>query len=638
MTIMMPLRRLTTVVVGATLALTTALVTPPLALAQDNAPASSPPKPVMAFEHAGLESLFPDEKDAGLREALSMLGTRFKELKNDPSMQDEDISEIPDEAISLADTLLTSPMRMGITLGEVDPNTNAPRFGVVISFDMDDEAAAQGVDRQVEHLRTMSEAPFAPEPSQRWASMHDLAMPLGVLTYGPRKASDGWRYEMIFGEVENPDAVGSFLPSDAIKPGGATAARGMLDLAALTPLSEMLGGMLAMFAPQGGQIMQQMRDAGFVGAEAMSVEMTAGYTPTHGVERYVVRRAGRYAEALGLPTAPLSPEDFAVVPADATAAQIKKMDIQHSWSKMRQQFAQMGTEERVNEFLAQFRERTGVDLETDVIAALGDTSAVYLSDSTGGGSLLSAVMTFKLKDPAKISQAMERLTNAANQMASQAELGPGRVRLESAMQGKGVSLTSMRVRGLPMPLQPSFAIVGDWLVVGACAQACAAGARQIETGAKGLRDNASFASAWPKGVEAVGIGFVDLPRTVRSGYASVTLLGTALSNFVASPSDARDPRPIVGSFGELSEGVRPMLSVTRWSGEDMVIEVSSDRSAVVNVAGLLGVGEAGSLIMGAIAGSGMTAGAMEQRHSSTQWYEESPEDAPASGSEDDVAY
>ncbi len=98
--------------------------------------------------------------------------------------------------------------------------------------------------------------------------------------------------------------------------------------------------------------------------------------------------------------------------------------------------------------------------------------------------------------------------------------------------------------------------------------------------------------------------------------------------------------PGVGGDGDLRKDGRPLVAVTRWAGDDLVIDMTADRSTLVNVAGMLGVGEAGSLIMGAMIGGGAAAGAMEQKHQTSTWYDESEEHEhePAGSSDEEVPY
>jgi hypothetical protein len=297
----------------------------------------------------------------------------------------------------------------------------------------------------------------------------------------------------------------------------------------------------------------------------------------------------------------------------------------------------MGQAEQVDQGLAQFKEMTGVDFENDILAALDDTLAAYLSDSTGGGSLLSAVVAVKLKDPQKMQSSIARLADAANKEAGKLELGPGALHLRSAATPSG-TMTTVRLRGLPIPIEPSFAVAGNWLVVGASRQACAAAAAQAAGATdKGLRSNPRFTGAYPAGAKPTSIDFVDTQRTMRSGYTPLSLLTTALSNFVASPNlDAQDPGQILLGYNDLTKGCRPIMAYSHWAGDDLVVEFHADRSMLVNAAGVLGVGDIGPMVAGAIIGGGAAAAAAEHRDE-MQWIEPN-EPGPQPGSDDDVEY
>lgn len=629
-------RRCSTIFATTGLTLAATLAATPAALAQGaNETKPAPQQPVLAFEHSGIAQMFPDDRDAGLVRAISMLGARLKELKADPKM-DPEFRQIPDQAIDLLDTLINDPMRVGVTLGGIDEQTRLPHFGVVVSLDLQDQADAASLDQDVDHLRAMSGMQITPEPSKRFQGMHDLALPFGMLTYGPHRTDTGWHYQILFGEVENPNAVASYLP----KPEHVqtTAGRAMLDLAALTPVSEMLGGMLTMFAPQGADLMRQFHERGFVGPDAMKIEMVSGYTPTASVKRVTLQRAGKFVDALNISQEPLTNQDLGIVPADATVAQVKRMNVDAVWQSMRKQFAQSGQAEEVDNVLAQFKEKTGVDIENDIIAALGDTVAAYLSDSTGGSSLLSAVVAVKLSDPQKIQSALTRLTDTANKAAGQLDLGPGALHLATANTPAG-PMTTLRLLGLPIPIEPSFAIAGDWLVMGASPQACVAAANQA-THARdgGLRANPRFASAYPANAKPIGIDFVDTQRTMRAGYTPLSLLTTAFSNFITSPNvGAQDPGQILMGYNDLAKSCRPIMAYSHWVGDDLVFEVDADRSILVNAAGILGMGDAGPIVAGAILG-GSAAAAAAEKQQEMRWSQPSSNQKESQPESNDVQY
>src|SRR5690606_31200652 len=99
-------------------------------------------------------------------------------------------------------------------------------------------------------------------------------------------------------------------------------ASGVLDFSAAAPFTGMARGMMGMMGPDAKPIEQMLVGMGLFGEEAIAVEYSAGFTPTHVVESMRIRRAGQYADGLGLSRHTLAQEDLAVIPADASFAWI----------------------------------------------------------------------------------------------------------------------------------------------------------------------------------------------------------------------------------------------------------------------------------------------------------------------------
>jgi hypothetical protein len=589
------------------------------------------PATILALEHQGLEQMMPSEKDAALLKAIQMLPTRFKELKAHPSTG-EDIKQVPDRIVDLVWDIVRAPMRLAVTHGGVDPNSGMPAIGVLLSFGMDDRDAAMQASMTLDVMREQTGMQMPIEPSARFDGMQQMALPFGMLTFGPREAADGWRYELMFGQVEDPDAMMAPLPE--MPAGVRGVARARFDFAALTPISEMAGGMMAMFAPQGVTIMQKAREQGFVGPEAIAVDYTAGFTRDGSISIITMRGAGQYADAMGLMRQPLDVAQLAIIPADAYAVDAGSFDLQRFWTEMQTGMTQMGGQsEQVDEALAQFREMTGVDFEQDIVNTLGTTIVSYIADSSGGNSLLSTVVAMHVEDPDRLRTAMDKLAATLNGMASEADLGPGSVRLQKWGER---NLTSLRFPGLPIPFEPTFSLAEDWLIMGATPQACYAATEQAVNKTDGIMANKAFRSAYQRGLAPVGVGFIDVGATMSDGYAVTTLLGSMLQNFVRSPENVdRDPGMVVGTLGSLKRNVKPMMTLVYWDGEDYVTQVTADSSAVANIAGIVGVGDVGTLFTGGLIGAGITAGIMENQKSSGHYNEW--EAAPTS-EEEDVEY
>ncbi|MFM9958116.1 MAG: hypothetical protein ACKVZJ_08560 [Phycisphaerales bacterium] len=595
-----------------------------------------PIKTLVAFEHGDCLSMLTSPKDAALVSALKLIPVRVTEIMNTPGLG-PDKDEVPEGIVELVTTALTGPMRFAVIQQGFDDRSRMPKIGVVMSYAAKDQAAAKAMMERVENIRKMAEREGAGggndemkvRPSERFAGMNAIVLPPGTLLYGPRQSTDGWRFEVLFGHMPDPD--GSFWGALPQAPAGSpTAGRMVIDFPAITPVAEMFGGMVSGMMPNGDQVLQGFRDMGLLGPDAMSVE-SVWQTGADGIgSTMTIRRAGKYAEKLGLVRKTVSEADLSVIPSDAVFASISKIDPQGTWARLKSQVTAMPQgAEHFGEVLDQINEHLGINVEQDVIAALGETAALSISDTTGGNSLFSGVGFFEVKDGAKLSAAIQKAADAANREIAREmqEDGPkpGVVRIESwaapasAAGLQGVKFTSLRSPGLPLPVEPTIAMVGKWMVVGLSPQSAMSAAAHVAGGGKGLAGHAGFASSL--GGTAVGnatsVTFVDNAAAMRDGYPLLQMLGSALTNFARSPdsSSPREVMQVVPSLSDLRAGAKPGVFLTKWNGDDMVMTSKGDPSLLVNVAGLLGTGDLGSIIFGGIigAGAGHEAGIEEGR-------------------------
>jgi hypothetical protein len=281
----------------------------------------------------------------------------------------------------------------------------------------------------------------------------------------------------------------------------------------------------------------------------------------------------------------------------------------------------------IEDIFGMIEQQTGVDVQA-VIGALGDTWAFYLSDATGGGTLLSGVLVVKLNDPGEMQQTITQLSGMFNgAIGGQIDTEAFTVQLSQFDHG-GTHFTQLRAPGLPVPIEPTIAISGEWLVAGLSAQAAAGAVRQIEQGGPGLAQNASFSADKVAFTKATDLMFIDAARTIRDGYPAMGLLSSALCNAVRSPHTARDPGLILPPYGELVQGARPLVATSFWDGDDYVTQWTGDRSSLVNAAAVLGVGDLGSFIGGAMLGAGITGGIMKEQMQRGQWEMDFEEDEP----------
>lgn len=567
------------------------------------------PETMVVIESEGLASMLTAEKDRHLREALALLPEKVEEFRGSvPDMQG-----VPRELSDSAFLMLSRPWRMAMTNKGFDQQTGRPGVGIVMSWSMPEEDGrdkAMMIHRAFGQAMAMSGAPMQVRESDAYPNMSAFTVPFMFplpVDYGPREANDGWRYEIHVGDAPDPDASFDALPVD-----GAMKAklRGSVDLASFTPFVNMFAGMAAIAGPQAINAIEDMRASGIIGEDAITIDFFAGELGDRGVSRFAMRGLGiERGQMLGFTDLTVSKSDMRVVPADATFAQIQKMEPQVQWNRLRKQFVSMLSEPRFEELMGQFKNMTGYDLETQVIPSIGNTTSFYLSDSTGGSSFLSSVLLVSLDDPETFHDFWVSLTGLVNGMIGEELAGePIAIRF-SHFEVDGTPVTQIQTPGLPLPFEPTFSVANGWLVAGATPQACHAAVRQVKSPGNGLAGNDAFAGA-TRGLPAMtSVAFVDSQRTVRDGYPYLTMLGSAVSNMVRpkSPDAPRQPGMVTPLYAEFVKGVKPSVTYTHWDGDDYITEMHADRSLLVNIASILGTGDMGDIASSMLLGGSIGA-------------------------------
>lgn len=532
---------------------------------------------VLIVDTASMDRMLPDAKDQGLVRALAMLPGRVKELPGE-------LPDLPPEAAGIFNTVMTcigKPFRLMVAYDGDLPTGGLFGYGIGISFLIGDEAAAGEVHTTVSGLMAQSGQRIK-KTGTRWKGMSDIQTPVGLVSFGPRNAKDGWRYEVVFGTMNDADgAAAAALPkADGFEP----LIRARMDFAGLTPLKDM-ANQLGAGGPMVEEMLSGVKEMGLIGEQAVKISYIAGITKDESVSLSTWEGVKPFAGTLHLSQTPLTPADYAVVPADATDVYMAKIG-EDGFGYLLASVLQLGDEGQ--EVLSQIKQHTGVDLQKDLLDAMGGTAAVYMSETTGGGGLTSMVAMMKFRDRAKAVGAMNKFAAAANQAVEESDLPAAYINVASWKDGE-TDLMTLRFPGVPVPLELTMAMTKEWLVFSPIPQGAVAAARQASgKGDGGLMANASFRSRLPEGKPLVSMSFSDTPRTMKDGYGLLSMAGSAVSNLVRSPHGAtRDPGLVVPLYKELATGARSRVTFTYWRGEDLVTETRADRSGLVSAAGSL---------------------------------------------------
>lgn len=550
----------------------------------------------LTFYSAGLEGVLVDKKDQELLNALKLVDKRVAELPLETGQP------IPVSPIQFGWQLLTGPMGLRAGLIEGADPREGPPFFAQMNFFADTDKRAQGyLQRFTGMLNMMARQPVEAVPGQPNLKMMQLDQvpfyfgttnqPRPALTLALNKPPAG---EFDVGRTDLPQGVNP-------------AFHFQLDARELQPLFEM---MFAQAPPEEiAPVRMQLELMGLVGENPTTITASWGYAADRalGVARFAKYRQMMTERGM-LASSRIKPEDLRRIPADATYAQLSKMNfsaIGQMLQAMAEQAAAQGGD-APPDIMAMAEMHTGIHPQRDILDHLGQTAGIYMSDTTGGGGWLSTTAFIEVKNTEALQATMSKLASMANQLSTTHAKGYVRV---SERTVNGQKMTVLAFPGLPVPLELSWAIADGYLYAGLSPGSLLAAIGQAKTGNKGLLDNPRFREMGGEKLnEALQVTFVDTPRMLRDGYGVLNLAMSAIANAVRSPSDPeRGVGVILPPLPQLAEGAKASVTVTSLQGDDMVVNAQCDRSWLVNLAG--GFGLIGGST-GAIAATAMLTGIM----------------------------
>lgn len=543
---------------------------------------------------SGLEAVLIDPKDKGLVTALRLLDDRVAELPrelNKPQM----FAPIAQLALDLL--FASKNVRIGLTENP-DPREGPP-FTIQVTVDAADRQQAESLaGRFAGAIAGVAPVPSRPAPNMPGISMIDLdGVPLyhGTMNVGGKPS-----FVLALNKADpTPLTIGQTdLPQGTKPVFGFT-----FDARKLQPLLEMAINQPEREAEMRGARLQ-LEMMGLYGPDALAATGALGYGPDR---CHAAVRCQRYRqlmeESMALSSERLTADEFRRVPADATYAQLTKYNLTAAGTAMQQAFEQMAGQMpgEMPDPLAMFEQQTGIHPQRDLFAHLDQTIGFYMSDTTGGGGLFSAVMFVEVKNPEALNATIARLMGRVNQLAQQHAKGYVRLAERSINNQK---LTVITFPGLPVPLELCWAMSDGYLYAAGSPQALTAAINQGRSGKQSLVDNPRFKEMGGENLnDAIQVTFVDTPRLLRDGYGLVNLGLAALANAVRSPTDAaRDPGLIMPSYADLANNAKAALTISRIQGDDLVATCQFDRSILVNACGTVGLfGSAGGAYATAIA-------------------------------------
>ncbi|NOT31520.1 MAG: hypothetical protein HOP15_13820 [Planctomycetes bacterium] len=546
----------------------------------------------LVIHSAGLAAMLDDPRDAGLLRALGMLDERLLELPAELGG-----GAPPPGSMEFLCEALSAPWTLQLDLDESHghgPDESMP-VSVRATWTVHAGSAERAAALEARCAGLLALVPLPSTGAEDDPELTEVETPMGRLFHGARAKSG--TFVLAWGEPAKEEVRLAALGFP----------QGVAPVFALdVELSELVSPfrhLLEQAGPEAQVVTQQLEALGLLGQDAFGFSFAAG----HGSDRAHYR--GRYrnwvpmARRTGaLVSTPIPREELRLVPADATLVSLSRSEP----TSILQTFEMFGTEAEAA-VLAQVREALGLELGADVLEPLGQTFGFYLSDTTGGGGLASAVAFVALDDETRMATTLERLASRLNEHADAMLDGRARVR---SFEHEGSRCLALTFPGLPVPLEPTLAIHAEHLFVAATPQTLFAALEHARGRGQGLPSHAGLRALSLGSLDDLqGLFFSDAPRLARDGYGMLGLAASALANAVRSKTDAlREPGLVLPSYHELLEGARPTLVLSRIQGEDLVLVGQGDRSAQLHLAATLGWAPAivaGFAGMGALAATGV---------------------------------
>lgn len=508
---------------------------------------------VLEIRAAGLADIEPHEKDAAAHRALMMLGDRLAEVPGE-----FDGPEEAREAIELVWAWLS-----GGTGVRVSQSDRAPGMSLAISmqpYGMDAEEFGQ----RVTSLLEQSGAPIGADGDGSYFST-----PLG------RARLDAGEHDAMTLMLGTEEAAGVEV-SRLDLPGGADAhLSGRLHL-------ERLGQFVRQIVrEEEPRLSELIEENAWIVDEAPLVDFAMGADGEHQHAVSRLHDAKSWVERMGVDTTvTFTPEDLSVVPRDAVMVQASPIPMDVLLNVI-----DFAIEESGEDPFEMIEEQTGYDIRGDVLENIGSTMIYYQSLTTGGGGFFSGVLIVDLEDAERAGEVHAQLRDQLNELGSQMARGYVRIR---AFEAAGEDVFALATPGMPLPIEPSWGIVDDRLVVSASPVGLTAAIEQMQGGEASVMDSAVFGG----GLEEVfGRGAVSALRLndtafgAEEGYAGASMLTSALSNAVRSPQMAqREAGTLIPPYTEFVDDIRPAVSAGYWEGDDYVVRMQADGSMLVHTA------------------------------------------------------
>lgn len=228
---------------------------------------------------------------------------------------------------------------------------------------------------------------------------------------------------------------------------------------------------------------------------------------------------------------PLTNDDFAFVPSDAYFMKASTWDIDRSFKSVLDTLGRIdpGYPPMLSNVYNMSLGMLGVHPVDDLIAKTGDTWVIYDAPSHGGLFCLGSVLVMTARDADGLHKSLDTIAARAAKMAAEEDVNFEAKRITAG----GHEMTQLAFKGVPVPVAPSWGVIGNRVVVGLFPQMVAATMDEIKNGPRPgpLAESANFKAMrgrLPK--DAQSLAYLDDKTILRWVYPLQLFAAQAISS------------------------------------------------------------------------------------------------------------
>jgi prepilin-type processing-associated H-X9-DG protein len=262
-----------------------------------------------------------------------------------------------------------------------------------------------------------------------------------------------------------------------------------------------------------------------------------------------------------LDSQPVSDDLLKMAPKSSSWVAASRLDLAKLLTDLRNVVSRMdqNAARQVEEVVGQINQGLGLDVQKDLLAALGDQWLAFNSDQTGHG-LLGMSVANPLRDSASLEKALialEKQANAAMAKGSDDEDGP-----TFAIETTKIGDLSVHYFAVPA-IAPCWAIKNNTLYFALFPQILAAAAEGVAGGESVLANEDFNAARKRLGVSgtAISLSYMDLPRLAPRGYQMVLALQRGGLGF-ADMFGLQTPAMVLPPLNKIQPHLAASLSAT----------------------------------------------------------------------------